>query len=167
MKYKRNPSREGFEQSSQTIATLAWTREQVIARLEDAGRTIIAMPASGVWPAGMRSTMPEVLQNIWDSYGTEPAALRPGTPSARAITKMQETWDWLAMVDDVLPRRVVAMRMLVHPITDRYRHSWRDVGERLGISDKTAKATWERGIDKIWYGLISRAQKKAFATSAV
>lgn len=167
MKKLRIPAREGFEQCSQTIATLAWTREQVIARLEDAGRTIIAMPASGVWPGGMRSTMPDVLQSIWDSYGTEPAALRPGTPSARAITKMQETWHWLAMIDDVLPRRVVAMRMLVHPITDRYRHSWRDVGERLDISDKTAKAAWERGIDKIWGRLIEQAQKRASATSAV
>jgi hypothetical protein len=45
------------------------------------------------------------------------------------------------------------LRMLVHPLTNRYIYSWRKVGERLGISHQTAKSWHERGISLIGVGL--------------
>lgn len=138
---------------------ITWTRAQVIARLEDAGRVILAMPGGVCFPTGIRSTAPDAIREYWTAYNRDVIPLRPAAPTAREISRSDEAQRWLMLVGDKGDRRVVALRMLVHPINDRYLLSWRDIGTAIGCSHKTAKAKWEHGIDNIWYGLMRSSQK--------
>lgn len=53
------------------------TEGEIIARLEEAGATVLAMPGQG-YSTGLRTTRLEVVHTALDAYGAGPAAARPG-----------------------------------------------------------------------------------------
>lgn len=126
-----------------------YTVEYVLARLELAGSTLIALPGTGCLPAGMKSNWPDFARQAIEAYGYTEARVRPPVPRARAITEMDEAFAWVGLVDDVRTRRLLLLRALVDPITDRHRWSWRRLDSSFGIHRDTLRLWHGRGIGRI------------------
>lgn len=116
----------------------------IILRLEDAGRVLMALPMKGHTTA-LRTGHPEVVHDINEAYGWQNERPRIPVPSARRVSQMEEAFGWIRLLpdDQARLRRVVGLRMLVNPLNDRYIYCWRDVGRKLGIHHDTAQR-WHR-----------------------
>lgn len=112
----------------------------VILRLEEAGRTLLALPGTG-WSTRLRSTQLETVRNALESYGWATQPIRPAVPAAAKITRMDEAFSWLQLIahDRYVLRRIVGARALVHPISDRHLFSWRRLAAAVGQTTKLSK----------------------------
>lgn len=156
-----------------SIAT-QYDAEFVIYRLEEAGSTLLSLPPDG-YPAGWRTYWPKMVYGAELAYGDEVALRRASIPSAAKITRMDEAWRWLNLIPagdprhgaaelhsphgGVLLRKIVLMRALVHPVTERHRWSWRKIGTVLGANHKSVKAWHAKGVDSIVFALRNDAYK--------
>jgi hypothetical protein len=120
------------------------TAAYVEARLESAGRALMALPWAGCFPAGLRSLWPEVADNSprrWDP------------PTSRAISDMDEAYRWCGLIADAEQRKLVLMRSLVWPDSPsdqpRYKYPWRELRRITGLHSDTLRVRWGRGIDTI------------------
>ncbi len=139
--------------------------ETVIYRLEEAGRTLLALPGKGCLPAGMAAAWPDVVHAAVEAYGYDPEDIRPSVPSADAISRMDEAWQWMALIplsrngpgaDDrysrhggAFLRRLVMMRALVNPVTGRHRWSWRRLGQAFNTNHEALRTWHAKAIDGI------------------
>ncbi|PPQ27046.1 DUF6362 family protein [Rhodopila globiformis] len=119
----------------------------VIYRLEEAGATLLALPNTG-WSTRLRSSSLEIVRTALESYGWTEARIRPVTPSAEKITRMDEALSWISLIplDRYVLRRIVGARSLVHPITDRHLFPWRRLGAALGADHKAVQRWHAQGI---------------------
>ena len=128
-----------------------YTAGYVKARFELAGRTLMALPWAGCFPAGITCLWPEVA-------GGEPR--RYDVPATAAITQMDEAYRWIALISDADPERLIAMRKLVlcrslvfpdkePDDPERYKFSWRSLQRTTGLHRDTLIDRWGRGIDLI------------------
>lgn len=122
----------------------------VIRRLEEAGATLMALPG-GNGSASLPSGMPDVVRSACEAYGWSDTPVRLPRPSAKRISEMEEalTWPGLIPAEQLLERRIVGARMLVHPVTGRHRHSWRRLGSLLGLEHKLVQRRHADGIATI------------------
>lgn len=125
--------------------------DYVEARFEAAGRTLVALPWAGCFPAGITCLWPE-------AGGGELA--RWSVPDAAEISAMTECYHgWIPLISDadplrlVMMRRLVLMRSLVMPDSPadspRYVYSWRRLGKMTGLHADTLISRWGWGIDAI------------------
>ena len=114
----------------------------VAVRLEEAGRVLMALPATGCMPSGFRSFWPHYPHDVHEAYGYGQDEPRPAVPSAKAVSAMEQAFGWVQLIspDKIRMRRIVLMRSLVSPRTDRHVWSWRRLAEELDIG-----STWARG----------------------
>ena len=124
--------------------------EWVIARLEEAGTTLLAMPNSGPSTRLVRSGL-EWVRDVAESYGAGRARLRPAIPSASQITRMDQAYEWVSRIpeDRYVLRRIVGARSLVHPMTGRHLYSWRRLGAAIGADHKAVQRWHTQGVDLI------------------
>ncbi len=130
--------------------------EAVVARLEEAGETLLCLPAGG-YPTALRTSSWTVLQEAAEAYGRESAGvrLRLPVPSAARISRMDEVFGWLRLIPDdtYVLRRIVACRMLVSPTTGRHLYPWRRLGTLLGADHKAIQRWHGQGIALLVRGL--------------
>ena len=130
--------------------------DEVIARLEEAGETLLCLPAGG-YTTALRTSTWTVLQEAAEAYGREGAGvrLRPPVPSAAKITRMDQVLGWLSLIPDdrYVLRRIVACRMLVSPTTGRHLYPWRRLGTLLGADHKAVQRWHGQGIALLVRGL--------------
>lgn len=135
--------------------------EYVLYRLEEAGRTLLALPNAGPTTA-LRTTRHDVVQSAVDSYGWSrvDARLRPAMPDAGSITRMDEALDWIPLIpqDRYVLRRIVGARSLVSPITGRHLFAWRRLATLLGADHKAIQRWHAQGICLIVSMLSVRPQ---------
>src|SRR5215217_6617442 len=114
--------------------------DPVVYRLEEAGATLLALPNTG-WSPRLRTSSLEIVRTALESYGWTESRIRPPTPSAEKITRMDEALSWLSLIpqDRYVLRRVVGAHSLVHPITDRHLFPWRRLGAALGCDHKAVQ----------------------------
>jgi hypothetical protein len=129
----------------------------VIYRLEEAGSTLLALPGTG-WTTKLRTSNIEIVRTALESYGWSPARIRPPTPSAEKISRMDEAMGWISVIplDRYVLRRIVGARSLVHPVTDRRLFPWRRLAAVLGADHKAVQRWHAQGI-----AMIVAALKKA------
>ena len=134
------------------------TAEEVISRFEEAGRTLMALPAKGCRPAGYGNGWPAVVHAMEEAYGYGEAEIRPPVPSAQAITRMDEAYGWVNLLPDQRRsyRRIVLLRSLVHPVRDRHVFGWRKIGRMLGWDYRAVQNWHAKGIDLIVDALRAR-----------
>ena len=132
--------------------------EWVIARLEEAGTTLLALPNSGPSTRLVQGGL-EWVRDAAESYGFARARLRPAVPSAAHITRMDEAFRWLAGVpqDKYVLRKIVGARSLVHPMTGKHLFSWRRLGLAIGADHKAIQRWHAQGVDLIVVCLNRRA----------
>jgi hypothetical protein len=129
-------------------------RDYVRAWLEDAGKTLIQLGKSGCFPQGHASNMPEPLQEFWLAYATDEARAGFPRPSKDAIDRMDRTLPWLGYVGDARKRRIVAARMLLHPLSEKPLFSYGRISREYDVSRSTAKQWHEQGLSDIAVGLM-------------
>jgi hypothetical protein len=116
--------------------------DEVIARLEAAGSTLIALRLS-YGPTGHRSAMPEPVREAGQSYGWSQATARPAVPSAAAIDAMDEALGWVGLIpaDRYVLRRIVHARAIVSPTNQRHLFTWSAIARLIG-ADRRAVQRW-------------------------
>lgn len=135
--------------------------DDVVKRLEDAGRTILMLPrerAQGhVRPTAWDMLEPGLRHIEWEG---RPLRL---TPEPRAIDAMDEAFRWLALIpqERFVMRRIVAARCLVHPLTDRHLFAWRRLGTLLGADHKAIQRWHGQGVDYIVTALAQQRRRAA------
>ncbi len=134
--------------------------EIVVARLEEAGRTLLSLPSRGFSP-GLRTNMAMLLRHMTEVEGGEATAkrLRPAVPSAAGISRMDEALAWVALIprEQCVLRRIVGARALVDPVTGRHLYPWRRLGALLGADHKAVQRWHARGIAQIVDALSRRS----------
>lgn len=119
-------------------------------RLFEAGYTLACLPAHGVRPAGWGKGWGETLMDMDDLLTlTAESEVRPPMPTSAAITRMDEAFTWVQGISNDAWRRAILLWMMIHPLSHRHRYSWSKIGKVLGVSDKTAKTFFIRGIADI------------------
>ena len=142
----RPAARSNPHTSGGAEATPAW----VLARLEEAGATLLALPNAGPSTRLVQSGL-EWVRDAAEGYGYGRARLRPAIPSAAQITRMDEALGWIPRIpgDRYVLRRVVGARALVNPMTGRHLYSWRRLGKAVGADHKAVQRWHAQGIDTI------------------
>jgi hypothetical protein len=124
----------------------------VLARLEEAGRTLLALPPGG-YSTGFRTNVATLVRYMIEAEAGEPvpSRARPPVPSAAGITRMDEALGWLSLIpqDRRVIRRIVGARALVNPLTDRHLYTWRRLGTVLGADHKAVQRWHAQGVDMI------------------
>lgn len=135
---------------SRSDDTIALDAAAVIQRLEECGRTLLALPAGG-YSTKMRSFNLDVVRSAVEAYGWEGGQLRPGVPSAAHITRMDAALRWVQLIpqDRYVLRRIVGARSLVNPLTGKHLFPWRRLAATLGADHKAVQRWHNQGIDII------------------
>lgn len=125
------------------------TATDIEERFEEAARTLRRLP--DYKPRAMKSAWPEVVQSIHTAYGYDPARAPRIAPSPKAISEMEETFDWLLWLepDDA---RIVWMR------AEGIR--WRPICIRLGMTRMSAWRHWAAALLLIATRLNTRGYAK-------
>ena len=126
----------------------------IVARLEEAGRTLLALPQRGYSP-GLRMNRLDIVQEAVEAYGWSEGRIRLPVPPAQRITRMDESFAWLRLIpeDRYVLRRIVGARALVSPYTDRHLYPWRRLGALLGADHKAVQRWHGEGVGLIVRGL--------------
>jgi hypothetical protein len=135
--------------------------EEVVARLEEAGRTLFALPGSNASSREpVRVVLPDALQTILASGWTD-LPIRPAPPSARAVSRMDVALSWISLIPDdkYVLRRIVGARLLINPTTDRHLFSWRRIGLTVGASHVSVRTWHAQGIEIIVRELRRQGRK--------
>ncbi len=126
----------------------------IVARLEEAGRTLLALPQRGYSP-GLRMNRLDIVQEAVEAYGWSEGRIRLPVPPAQRITRMDESFAWLRLIpeDRYVLRRIVGARALVSPYTDRHLYPWRRLATLLGADHKAVQRWHAQGVGLIVQGL--------------
>jgi hypothetical protein len=124
----------------------SWTVEMVEGRLEDAAHVIRRLPA--VRMPGYFNTWPTMLVEFADRVGREPERMRLPPPSAEAITRMEQTLEWLRWLegDDA---KLIWARCEGTP--------WKQICCRFGIARATANRRYAYALALIAWRLNGRS----------
>ena len=140
--------------------TSTWTPGDVADRIKEAMRVCATLPARGLTPAGYRVRWPSIPRSesaAWErelervralglAAGTvavrshDRTTVREPMPDIAAITRTDETLEWLWAVDR--ERRTVLMARGAGARWDR-------IARRLRLSTRTVIRRWHSGIDAI------------------
>ena len=123
------------------------TARDIEDRMEEAAYTLRRLPVKDR-PRGYRSSWPPFVQEAKHAYGYTPEAPMRVIPSAAAISRMEECFDWLMLIDPQ-DARIVWLR------ADGMR--WRQVCYRAGVVRSTARRRWAAA-------LLTLAKKLNFQT---
>lgn len=127
------------------------TREYVIARLEEAGSTLLAMHLGRVGPSErVTAAWPEMLRDSFIDLPDPHRKIRM-VPGADKITRMDEALGWIELVPNATYRRVLCARCLVLPQSGRHLRSWSSIARTLH-ADREAVQWWH---DKAICQLVS------------
>ena len=123
-----------------------WTVTDVADRFEEAAQTLRRMPPVKV--QGYFNVYPDVIRTSIDLMQADVLPMRLGPPSAEAISRMEETIQWIFYLDDEEERRLVWLRA--------ERVVWKRICWRLGCGRTKAWQMWTYALLKIVTRLNSK-----------
>jgi hypothetical protein len=138
------------------------TENDVIKRLEAAGKTLMALPDKGYSPA-LAQRRHEIIRKLFHDEPLPPR-VSVAMPDELDVMAMEIAYGWVVRfipVEQAEMRRVVHMRSLVHPISNRHICGWRKIGRIMRCDYKTVQSLHSRGIKKIFLGASQNPQKTA------
>ena len=150
----------GFHADFDMIEVRRIDSEFVVHRLEEAGRSLIALPSKGCKPAGFGSGWPQIVHAAAEAYGYDPTDVRPDPPSADAIDRMDEAFRWISLIPEWEAdiRKIVLMRAMVNPVTERHRFSWRRISQIQNVNHETIRRRHAAAISTIVLGIKRRPE---------
>ncbi len=134
----------------------------VVRRLEEAGRTLLAIPSSG-YSTRLRVSRLDVLGEVGEAVAEVAGRVRAASPPAERISRMDEALGWLPLIpqDRYVLRRIVGARSLVSPMTERHLFSWRRLGSVMGADHKAVQRWHGQGIGLLVAALQGRCLAQA------
>ena len=138
--------------SSQTTRS---RRDIVSALLFWAGEKLVAMPISSPKPKQYMSYWPEFARNPNEAYGYNSTRLPRLSPTSSEISHMDEILAWLRFIPERPVARLVSLRILIHPVTQRNLNSWSACARIVGTDRQTAHRWFERGVSAIAFATLS------------
>jgi hypothetical protein len=134
------------------------TPREIEDRFEEAALTLRRLPERNR-PRGYGSSWPPVVHDAMQAYGYTPEAPMRIVPSAAAITRMEECFDWLLILEPE-DARIVWLR------AEGVR--WRQVCYRAGIVRTTAWRRWAASLLTIAKNLksLEKPARKAVAAKS-
>ena len=148
---RRARNRVARPSARKTIVRPMIDAETVIARLEEAGTTLLCLPSTGPTTA-LKQTRHQFVAEALEAYAaTDDSRPRLPVPPAARITRMDQALAWIPLIpaDKLTLRRIVGCRCLVSPLTGRYLFSWRRLARLLGADHKAISRWHANGIDLI------------------
>ena len=109
-----------------------WTTHEVETRLVEAADVLKRLPEQKI--QGYFNVWPEFVYDFSDKVGQKAEAMRRPPPSPSSITRMEESLDWLQMLDGEDAKMVWARAEDTR---------WKPICWRFGISRATAARRWE------------------------
>jgi Domain of unknown function (DUF6362) len=109
-----------------------YTMPEVADRFEEAVKTLKRMPSAKA--QGYFNTWPAIVRTALEVEAMEPEKLRLGPPTAEAIGRMEETIQWIFLLDTEDERRLIWLRAA--------RVQWKPICYRLGVGRTTAYHMW-------------------------
>lgn len=88
-----------------TVVFAEWSYEQVRAQIIEGALTLRASPAA-LGPRMGLGAMSDIVRDLMESYGYSEATVKR-IPSAGAISRMHETWEWINTYLDEEQRKLV------------------------------------------------------------
>ena len=116
-----------------------WTVTDIADRFEEAVKTLRRMPP--VIIKGYFNTWPPIVRTIVEQMQAEQEPLRRGPPSPEAISRMEETIQWIFFLDDEDERRLIWLRA--------ERVHWKQICWRIGCGRTKAWQMWVMALLKI------------------
>lgn len=134
-----------------------FTPTDIEARFEEAAQTLRRLPHTGYYPSMKTSSWPEIVQSVHTAYGYDAARMPRITPTPQAITRMEETFEWLRWLepDDA---RIVWLR------GEGVR--WKPICYRVGLSRSQAWRHWVAAMILIANRLNAGAPKRQSRATA-
>ncbi len=120
-------------------APARWTESAVSDRFEEAVYTMKRLPPVRV--QGYFSTWPAIVRTVAEQLAEDKLPMRLGPPSAGAIARMEETIQWIFLLDDETERRLIWLRAARVP--------WRPICARIGYGRTKAWQMWVIALMKI------------------
>lgn len=109
-----------------------YTMPEIADRFEHAVKTLKRLPSAKV--QGYFNAWPTIIRTTVEQMDMEAEPLRLGPPSAEAIAKMEETIQWIFLLDTEEERRLIWLRAA--------RVQWKPICYRLGVGRTTAYHMW-------------------------
>jgi hypothetical protein len=119
------------------MADREWTAECVAGHFEEAFRTLRTLPPVKV--QGYFNTWPGIVRTSREIAAMEPQPMRIW-PSAAAITRLEQTSDWVLWIS-VEERKLVWSRAARVP--------WKQISGEMGCDRTTAWRRWQLALTKI------------------
>ena len=116
-----------------------WTVIDVIEYFEEAVRTLKRLPSKKV--QGYFNSWPDIVRTVWEKLQEDNGPTRLGPPSPAAISRMEETLNWIFWLDTEEERRLVWLRAAGVP--------WKPICWRLGCGRTTAHYRYRVALFKI------------------
>jgi hypothetical protein len=128
------------------------SHDEVIARLDEAGMTLLSLPRERAIGHIRSSCWQHVEPAVRDMDFTGRPLCITATPAE--IARMDEAMAWLALIpqDKFVLRRIVGARAMVSPITGRHLFPWRRIATLMGADHKAIQRWHAQGI-----GIIAQA----------
>ena len=114
-----------------------WTADDVADHFAEAFRTLRKLPP--VNARGYISAWPDFVRSKKEIAAMDPEPMRVW-PSASAITRLEQTFDWVLWIDEA-ERRLVWARAARVP--------WKQISGELGVDRTTAWRRWQVSLAKI------------------
>jgi len=115
-----------------------WTVTDIADRFEEAAQTLKRMPPVRV--QGYSSTWPEIVRTVMEQLQADRLPMRLGPPPADAISRMEETINWVFWLEED-ERRLVWLRAARVP--------WRPICWQIGCGRTKAWQMWTVALLKI------------------
>ncbi len=80
---------------NQEMASSKWTPKMVATRMAEAARTLRALRVKGLKPTGYGNSWPDIVYDPIETDGWDDAKVSRGPPTPDAITRMDESLNWL------------------------------------------------------------------------
>lgn len=116
-----------------------YTMIEIADRFEEAAHTIKRLPKVKV--PGYFNTWPPIVRTIWEQIAMDKEYIQLSPPTPEAISKMEETIQWIFLLDEEDERRLVWLRAARVP--------WKLICWRLGCGRTTAYHMWRVALLKI------------------
>ncbi len=129
------------------VVTEGLSVKDIVERLEEAGKTEISLPERGYSPK-LAQRHYRVVRRLFHDEAA-PLALRPPAPSAEQISRMEEAFGWVLALpeSEVVTRRILFARAMVHPISNLHIFSWRQIGRTLGLDYRLVQKKFGEGVN--------------------
>lgn len=116
-----------------------WTVTDIADRFEEAAKTLRRLPPVKV--KGYFNTWPQIKRSAEEMVMAEKDLVRRGPPSAEAVSRMEETLNWIFLLDDEDERRLILLRA--------ERVQWKQICWRIGCGRTKAWQMWVMALLKI------------------